>query len=118
MKYEVKISGIGSLVEELMDESNCLIIYDETINDDDLKDISVIHSISTLKSDIEIGDTLTIGNRDYCIVSIGDIAQKTLREIGHCTIKFDGKCEVNLPGEIHVEIGSPNITIGDLITIS
>ncbi|EQG10819.1 PTS glucitol/sorbitol transporter subunit IIA, partial [Clostridioides difficile] len=43
---------------------------------------------------------------------------KTLREIGHCTIKFDGKCEVNLPGEIHVEIGNPDITIGDLITIS
>ncbi|MGO1044174.1 PTS glucitol/sorbitol transporter subunit IIA [Clostridioides difficile] len=117
MKYEVKISGIGSLVEELINESNCLIIYDETINDEDLKDISVIHSISALKSNVEIGDTLTIGNRDYCIVSVGDIAQNTLREIGHCTIKFDGEDKVNLPGEIHVEIGKPDIKIGDLITI-
>lgn len=73
MKYEVNISGIGSLVKELMDESNCFIIYDEIINDDDLKDIFVIYLIVMLKSDVEIGDIFIIGNRDYCIVLVGDI---------------------------------------------
>lgn len=117
MKYEVEILEVGLMVEELMEVSNCLIIYNDTIKDSDLKEISAIHTISELKSDICVGDEIFIGNESYVVTSVGDIAQKTLRELGHCTIKFDGEEVVNLPGEIHVKGKLPQLKSGDKIII-
>lgn len=117
MKYEVKILEVGSMVQELMDMNDCLIIYNETIKDVDLREISAIHTVSELKCDVSVGDKITIGEESYTVTSIGDIAQKTLRELGHCTIKFDGESVVNLPGELHVRGNLPKIKTGDKILI-
>ena len=117
MKYKVKVTEIGSLVEELAQETNCLIIYNDDIKDKDLRDISITHTEGKLETDVKAGQTLTIGGEKFRITSVGDIAQKTLREIGHCTIKFDGEYKVNLPGEMHVEGEIPEVKVGDIISI-
>lgn len=117
MKYEVEILEIGEMVPELMEMNDCIIIYDDSINDTDLRQISVIHTIGKLKSEVSVGDTLLIGSQEYKVTSVGDVAQKTLKNLGHCTIKFDGKSEVNLPGELHVEGLLPQLKAGYKITI-
>ena len=117
MKYEVEILEVGSMVQELMDMNDCLIIYNDTIKDVDLKEISAIHTISELKSDVNVGDQMIIGEENYIVTSVGDIAQKTLRDLGHCTIKFDGENVVKLPGELHVSGNLPKIKAGNKIII-
>lgn len=117
MKYEVEILEVGSMVQELMEMNDCLIIYNDTIKDVDLKEISAIHTISELKSDVNVGDQMMIGEENYIVTSVGDIAQKTLRDLGHCTIKFDGENVVKLPGELHVSGNLPKIKAGNKIII-
>ena len=117
MKYEVEILEVGDMVGELMEMNDCLIIYNDSIKDIDLREISVIHTTGKLETEVNVGDTLSIGFQEYKVTSVGDIAQKTLRDLGHCTIKFDGKKECNLPGELHVEGQLPSLKLGDKITI-
>ena len=117
MKYEVEVLEVGAMVDELMEASDCLIIYNDTIKDVDLREISAIHTTSELKCEVCVGDELTIGEEKYEVTAVGDIAQKTLRELGHCTIKFDGEDKVNLPGELHVRGRQPKIKAGDRITV-
>lgn len=117
MEYKVTVTEVGSLVKELAKETNCLIIYNDDIKDKDLRDISITHTKSKLDENLKVGQILIIGNEKFKITSVGDVAQKTLREIGHCTIKFDGDNKVNLPGEMHVEGDIPEVKVGDTIGI-
>jgi len=118
MKYKVNITGIGSYVTEMASESDLLIIYNDTIKDQDLKDISVTHTVSELKEDVQAGDKITIGTSQHTITAIGSVAIKTLRELGHCTLKFSDSTEVGLPGEIHITGDVPDIKTGDNICIT
>lgn len=115
VKYEVKIKEIGKYVYELAKDGHCIIIYNENINDQDLKDIAVTHSLSPLTSNVEVGDTMELGENKYPVTAVGNVAMNTLRELGHCTIKFDGANKVSLPGEVHVEGDIPNLSVGDRI---
>ena len=117
MSYEVVVTEVGALVEELAGETNSLIIYNEDIKDKDLREISICHTKCDLESHVLVGQTLSIGECDFEITAVGDVAQKTLRELGHCTIKFDGEDKVNLPGELHVKGKLPKVKDGDKIVI-
>ncbi|MBU5335756.1 PTS glucitol/sorbitol transporter subunit IIA [Intestinibacter bartlettii] len=116
MKYETKVTGIGGMVQELAEDGNLIILFNDDIKDTDLKDISVSHEIGKLKEDIVVGDVLTIGNKKFEVTSVGNVALKTLKDLGHCTIKFDGDTKTNLPGEIHVRGLVPEVNIGDIIS--
>lgn len=116
MKYETKVTGIGSMVQELASDGNLIIIFNEDVQDPDLKDISITHTVSELKEDLVAGDVLTIGNKKFNVTAVGNTALKTLKDLGHCTIKFDGQTEANLPGELHVDGLIPTIEVGDVIT--
>ena len=85
-------------------------------NDSDLKDISVSHEVGVLNDEIFVGDKLTIGDKTFDVTSVGNIATKTLKDLGHCTLKFDGDIKSNLPGEIHVRGLVPEIKVGDIIS--
>lgn len=115
MKYNVAITGIGSYVEEMASENQCIILYNDTILDQDLKDISVTHSVSKLHADVAVGDQLTIGESTHTVTAIGGVALDTLRELGHCTLRFGGLERANLPGEIHVTGTPPALKTGDEI---
>ena len=103
MKYKTKVTAIGAMVQELAEDGNLIILFNDDINDSDLKDIFV-------------GDKLTIGDKIFDVTSVGNIATKTLKDLGHCTLKFDGDIKSNLPGEIHVRGLVPEIKVGDIIS--
>ena len=96
MKYQAKVTEIGGMVQELAEDGNLLIIFNEDVQDPDLKDISIAHTVTELKEDIVAGDVL--------------------KDLGHCTIKFDGDTKANLPGELHVDGLAPEVKVGDVIT--
>ena len=136
MKYKTKVTAIGAMVQELAEDGNLIILFNDDINvhfgDDlkeevinnylrtyglsDLKDISVSHEVGVLNEDIFVGDKLTIGDKIFDVTSVGNIATKTLKDLGHCTLKFDGDIKSNLPGEIHVRGLVPEIKVGDIIS--
>lgn len=115
MKYQSKVTEIGGMVQELADDGNLLIIFNEDVQDPDLKDISIAHTVAELIEDIVVGDVLTIGDKKFNVTSVGNVALKTLKDLGHCTIKFDGETEANLPGELHVDGLVPEVKVGDII---
>ncbi|MDN5351871.1 MAG: glucitol/sorbitol system component, partial [Clostridiales bacterium] len=111
-----EIIAFGPLVEELL-ENDMMIIFNENAPAE-LAEISVLHTMGNLKAPIEKGDVLTIGEHVYRVTCVGEEANKTLDELGHCTLKFDGADEPDLPGTICLGgAGVPEAKIGDIITI-
>lgn len=115
MKYEVRVTGIGAEAFELLESCDCLIIFDDCAPAE-LAEISILHSSEEIKGDIKIGGSVTLGKNEYTITAIGDEAIKTLKEMGHCTLKFTGKSIVDLPGQIELQgEKKPEIMVGDFI---
>lgn len=118
MKYEVTVTGIGDLALEMLDHMGGLILFDDCAPAE-LAEISVLHTTGTLQGELAVGDKVAFGKNEYVITAIGEEAVKTLKDMGHCTLKFTGHDAVELPGQIELK-GSelqPKIAVGDTIRI-
>ena len=113
IKYDVKITAVGNLARTFLDNNNSVIILNEGVRPN-LADMVVEHTVTELTADIVAGDRLKIGNTDFKVVSVGDVANDTIREEGHCTIVINA--EGSMPGQIIVK-GSvpPRLHLGDTI---
>ncbi|WP_416175619.1 PTS glucitol/sorbitol transporter subunit IIA [Clostridium sp.] len=115
MKYKSKVTGIGDSAFELFESCNSLVIFNNDAPKE-LAEISILHTKESFKEDIEVGDKLILGDQTYIITSIGDEAIHTLKEMGHCTLKFSGSENVELPGQIALKgDSSPKVKVGDII---
>lgn len=115
MKLEVKVTALGELVSE-MKENNIYIIFDDNAPAE-LAEIAVLHTRDELAEEVAVGDQVTIGELEYTVADIGEEANKTLKSLGHCTLRFEAE-KVGLPGEICLTGNPiPDIQIGDTITI-
>lgn len=116
MKYSVKIVKVGEIVKELLDK-DMLILFNENVPEE-LAEMSVLHTICELKQDIVVGNIVKIGDLEYEVVAVGKNANKTMRELGHCTFKFKD-CKIpDLPGVINLKGKKlESIKIGDEIFI-
>ena len=113
MKYEVSITAVGNLARTFLENNNSIIILDEGVRPN-LADMVVEHTVSDLKADIAVDDKLKIGNTDFKVVSVGDVANDTIREEGHCTIVVNA--EGSMPGQIIVKGPvPPRLNVGDKI---
>lgn len=112
MKYQVKITGLGpNALAFLGDETNFIIIFNEDAPPE-LAEISVLHTKCELKQEIQSGDTLKIGTKEFKITQVGTEAAYTLKQLGHCTLDFSGDESAFRPGCIMLEKGE--ITAEDL----
>lgn len=102
MKYQSEIVEIGSSAIDMYEGLKSLILFNDSIADEMLREISIIHKVSNVKSDIEVGDEIIIGENVLYVTAVGNVAMDTFRNIGHTTLRFTGEGEVNLPGEIVV----------------
>lgn len=105
MDYKTTITGIGEMALEFL-EQNMLIVFNENAPDE-LKELSVLHTITTLDKDVKVGDVVLFGDDSYVVTAVGDEANHTLRAMGHCTFKFTGKDTVQLPG--HIELSGEKL---------
>lgn len=87
----------------------------------ELADISLIHGPSTFLSDVGPGDMVLLGEKVFSVTAVGETANKTLRELGHCTLCFKGGTEPERPGMIMMDGDCPlkeeDITVGTVIEI-
>lgn len=106
IKYFAEVTGMGSCACDFLNETcNFIIIFNEDAPSE-LADISVLHTKSELKADPEKGDLFRLCGKEYTISAVGWEAINTLRELGHCTLSFEGLEEAGLPGRIEL-VGTP-----------
>jgi PTS system glucitol/sorbitol-specific IIA component len=116
MKYEVTITAVGSLARNFLENNNSIILLDEGLRPN-LSDMVVQHTNSTMKGDIKVGDSLTVGQSDFKVVQVGEVANKTLKKEGHCTLVFNS--EGSMPGQIILKGPvMPRTRVGDKITFA
>ncbi|MBR1730633.1 MAG: PTS glucitol/sorbitol transporter subunit IIA [Selenomonadaceae bacterium] len=113
VKYETTITAVGKLAHEFLDNNSSVIILNEGVHPN-LSDMVVEHTVNDLSADIEVGDKLKIGNTDFKVMKVGDVANKTIREEGHCTLVINA--DGTMPGQIIVKgVMPPRLRIGDKI---
>ncbi|MHC1684612.1 MAG: PTS glucitol/sorbitol transporter subunit IIA [Clostridiaceae bacterium] len=115
MKYQAEIIAIGEFADALLKRSGSLIIFNECAPPE-IAEISVLHTTESFSEDVKVGDTLELGNQTYTVTCVGSEAMHTLRELGHCTLKFEGESTVQLPGQMQLSgPANPVLNVGDMI---
>lgn len=114
--YENKINGYGALVDAFLNDG-IIILFGENAPDT-LKDYCYTIEVKKADDNIVVGQTLVIGDNEYKITAVGDVAQKNLEALGHLTVAFSGEDHAAMPGTIVVEKSViPTIEKGSLIKI-
>lgn len=115
MKYTFEVISVGENVLNFVKTNNSVNIFDQGCSEG-LAAMSIVHTKNKLIADITVGDTLEWGAYKFKIVDIGDVVNDNIKELGHCTIVFNGK--VNLPGQMAVEgMYIPHFRIGETVSI-
>ncbi|KIY22090.1 MULTISPECIES: PTS glucitol/sorbitol transporter subunit IIA [Mesobacillus] len=111
--YDSVVTDIGKEVEAFLKEGMIIIFYESV--PDELKNISITHKKQEWLSDVKVGHKFKLNSNVYSITFVGDKVNETLKELGHCTIKF-GLEGPDLPGTLCVqEKEVPNIEVGSSI---
>lgn len=114
--FHSQVTGIGDLVSEFI-EAKMLVLFGEQAPPE-LREIAVLHGPATFAGDVVPGQVLHLGGKAFRITAVGEVAKQTLRELGHCTVKFNGLTAPEMPGDLCVEEGViPSLQIGDEIAI-
>lgn len=113
VKYEAKITAVGRLAREFLENNKSFILLNEKIRPN-LADMVVEHTAAELTADIAEGDKLKVGNTDFKVIKVGADANKNMRAEGHCTVVVNA--DGTMPGQIVVK-GSlpPRLRPGDEI---
>ncbi len=116
LKYELEVTRLGELVSEFLD-SGIIVFFGEQAPEE-LTDFAIIHNGVELKEQIVPGDRIYVANAAYNVLAVGDVANQNLANLGHLVMKFNGKTEPELPGDVCVEERPlPEITVGTTIKI-
>lgn len=117
IKYETEIVEIGSLALDFSSES--MLIMFKAGAPSELRELSVVHEVKTaLTGCPAAGDIFVIGDAEYRITAVGDVACKNLEQLGHVTLRFDEAKNAELPGNIHLTPPKfPEIKTGQRISI-
>lgn len=112
MDFKSSVLKIGPLVDEMINEGDLLIVFGENAPDT-LVEVAMIHTDCELSRPVSPGDKIRVCDKIYTVTAVGEEANKTLAELGHCTLKFSGHPEVELPGQIEMAgDGFPDLKIG------
>ncbi|MDD4372191.1 MAG: PTS glucitol/sorbitol transporter subunit IIA [Anaerostipes sp.] len=114
MKYCSKITGHGAEAFSFLGDpdTNMIIIFNEGAPPI-LEELSVLHEVAELKEGLAVGDTISFGDAIFKISALGSEVNKTLGDLGHCTIDLNGGDEPERPGCLAIE-GERELTQDDL----
>lgn len=102
--YESTITSIGLNVPGLLAEKICILFMDDA--PEELKGISVCHTHEKPPwFNFRSQDIILIGDQRLEILAIGKVAMKTFKELGHFSMKFRQRDDIDnmLPGDVLVE---------------
>lgn len=114
--YHSTITGIGPMARDMMD-AGMFIVFDETVPDT-VAEVAFTHTVADVTRDMAVGDKLIIGKTPYTVTAVGEQANQTFADMGHCTFVFNGADTVELPGQVALSGEAlPDVTEGDSIQI-
>lgn len=114
---EYKITNAGESAMEMFKVNNMVVLFDDSAPKE-LAEISVTHSGTHIDKAICVGDIIEISNVPYIVTAIGEDANRTLKTIGHATLKFTGNTKTELPGHIELKGDKPPVfRVGESIKI-
>lgn len=102
IKYQACFTFIGPLVSEFVD-SNILVLFGESAPEE-LREFAVIHDGNSLVEPVAVNDSISIGENTYKVLAVGDVANTNLANLGHLVLKFNGNSEVEMPGDVCLEM--------------
>lgn len=115
--YENNVISVGKLASRFKEDKIMLLFGKESINRS-IKEYSYLIDKVSAKETIRAGQKMLIGDKEYEITAVGDIAEKNLNEIQHITLKFDGSKTPEFPGTLYLEEKElPEISNGTKIKI-
>ncbi|MCH3997242.1 PTS sorbitol transporter subunit IIA [Lactobacillus amylovorus] len=116
LTYSTKVVDIGAEAQDFKAVNMLIFFGDEA--PDLLKSSCFIINVEPLDKDIEVGQTLQIGEDTYKITAVGNEVSRNLGNLGHMAVKFTGETEAGMPGSIYVEKGEfPHISKGTEVKI-
>jgi len=99
--YETHITKIGNSVYDFI-EDKIFVLFGENAPAD-VADYCLLIKINEIQGEINRGDTLLLGDREYKITSVGSKVVQNLGQLGHITLQFDGRESDGLPGTLYLE---------------
>ena len=116
VKYEAPVVRIGDMAPAFAAEG--IVIFFGMEAPEELHDIAILIDHKELVSPVQAGDVLEIDGEPLPIISVGDVANENLGNLGHLVVKFNGLEEPELPGDVSVaEQPVPTIDVGTVIRI-
>jgi len=111
IKYQGKIISIGPMVDEFK-QAGILVFFGKDAPPE-LVEFSILHDGEQLIEPVSVGDSVYIGEDQFKVLSIGEVANTNLANLGHLILKFSGEKEARLPGDVNVEARPiPKLKIG------
>ena len=118
MSLEIRSEIIKIGHEAIFEGFDMLIIFGESVPKD-VEQYSIVHRVESPinKGFLNVGSKILIGNQEYTIEVIGDVAHETLEELSHATLYFGIEDREDLlPGSILLDPPiMPEIKTGDII---
>lgn len=115
-KYEMHVVEIGPLVSEFIDAK--ILVFFKCGAPPELAEFSILHEPGDFFEEVCPGDYILIGNEQYRVTAVGNVANNNIRELGHLIMKCNGKTSAELPGDVCVEDKAlPPIEVGMTIRI-
>lgn len=116
VKYQTVIKEIGPIALDFLNEK--MVIFFKEGAPAELAEISLIHNPADTFEEIKVEDVFLIGKESYKITAVGEVANINLKKMGHFSLKFDGRTQAQLPGNIHVEAKKcPDFSVGTQVII-
>ncbi len=114
--YHTIVTNVGDLFNAFIEQKILIMFKNDA--PEELIEYCILHTKNSRNDNIKPGDILVIGDEEYRITAVGKDAIENLDNLGHITLKFDGKDDAKLPGTIHVEDKIiTNIEMGTTIKI-
>lgn len=116
VKYEARITNIGPYVAEFVEE-NVLVFFGSEAPEE-LVEFAILHDGKTLAEAVAPGDYFFLGDTQYAVLAVGEVANSNLANLGHLVVKVNGQNEPEMPGDVCVEAKPlPPIEVGMRIKI-
>ncbi|MCD8879144.1 PTS glucitol/sorbitol transporter subunit IIA [Staphylococcus kloosii] len=116
--FQTKIDQVGMFANKFFDEG-LFILFSSNEVMSEIKNYCVLTSDSEIFQNIEKGQTLTIGDKDFEIIAVGHLVEENIKTRGHVTINaLNDPNDSTLPGTIYIEGKKlPKVEQGTKITI-
>lgn len=87
MKWQAKITNVGTEVIDLIEASHMFDLVAEGKRED-MRDFTVHFSGDLPNAPITSGDTLSIGKQDFIVIALGDQFSEHFKDHGACTVEM------------------------------